>query len=106
MIHIMCKMTNGIKDNFIWENALAASAIEFNLDVKGAIKHEFETPPGITAILLLGESHFSIHTFYEDNKVMVDLFSCNPNIPYKSIIILLAELTSSKIEDLIELERN
>lgn len=106
MIHIMCKMTNGIKDNWIWENSLAATAREYNLDIKGAIKHEFQDPEGITAILLLAESHFSIHTFYEDNKVMVDLFSCNPNIPYKAIIRKLAERTSSKIKDIVEMRRN
>jgi len=106
MKHIMCKLTNGIKDNWIWENSLAATAREFNLDIKGAIKHEFKDLEGITAVLLLGESHFSIHSFFEDNKVMVDLFSCNPNIPYKSIIRRLAKLTSSKVEDIVEMDRN
>jgi S-adenosylmethionine/arginine decarboxylase-like enzyme len=106
MKHIICKLTGGIHSNSLLEESVIQSATEFNLDVKGAIKHEFETPPGITIILLLGESHYSLHSFYENDFYMVDLFSCSISTPGLKIIKRLAELTNSKIEDLIELERN
>lgn len=39
-------------------------------------EHCFE-PEGYTALWLLGESHFAIHTFPEENKSYIELSSCN-----------------------------
>ncbi|MBI5758478.1 MAG: adenosylmethionine decarboxylase [Planctomycetales bacterium] len=40
-----------------------------------SVSHEF-TPAGFTAVLLLSESHASIHTFPEHSACFVDLFTC------------------------------
>lgn len=40
------------------------------------VEHHFE-PFGYTALFLLGESHFAIHTFPEENKTYIELSSCN-----------------------------
>lgn len=37
--------------------------------------HFFE-PFGFTALILLSESHFAIHTFPEENKTYLELSSC------------------------------
>lgn len=37
--------------------------------------HEF-TPPGITGVAILAESHISIHTWPKEGYVAVDLFTC------------------------------
>ena len=105
MKHIMCKLIGGIKDNWIVEQSFLKSAHENNLDVRGVLKEEFHEPEGITLILLLGESHYSLHSYYEDDCYYVDLFTCNPDTPVKKIIKRLAELTSSQIVDVVELER-
>ena len=39
-------------------------------------EHYFE-PIGYTALWLLGESHFAVHTFPEENKTYIELSSCN-----------------------------
>lgn len=42
------------------------------------IFHDFKEPTwAFTGIFLLGESHFSIHTFPEDRYITVDLYTCN-----------------------------
>ena len=40
------------------------------------VEHYF-TPYGYTKLYLLGESHFAIHTFPEENKTYIELSSCN-----------------------------
>jgi S-adenosylmethionine/arginine decarboxylase-like enzyme len=45
-------------------------------DVLGFQEHFF-TPIGYTALWLLGESHFAIHTFPEQGKTYIELSSCN-----------------------------
>lgn len=39
-------------------------------------EHHF-SPFGYTALFLLCESHFAIHTFPEENKTYIELSSCN-----------------------------
>ena len=39
-------------------------------------EHHF-TPYGYTALFLLCESHFAIHTFPEEGKTYIELSSCN-----------------------------
>ena len=38
--------------------------------------HEFK-PYGFTLLYLLSESHYSLHTWPEKNKIRIDLFSCS-----------------------------
>lgn len=40
--------------------------------------HHF-TPQGYTALWLLTESHFAVHTFPEFDKSYIELSSCNPD---------------------------
>ncbi len=45
--------------------------------------HDFKKPEwAFTGIFLLGESHFSIHTFPEDRYITVDLYTCNMTRDY------------------------
>ena len=52
---------------------------EFNLNVVQKCEHQFEKdnmPYGCTMMYLLSESHLSIHTFVEQGKMSLDLFTC------------------------------
>ena len=42
----------------------------------GETFHQFE-PQGVTGIILLSESHFSIHTWPEKQMLAADIFSCS-----------------------------
>ena len=45
--------------------------------------HKFE-PQGVTAFLVLAESHFAIHTWPERNTACLDLFTCGDKAkPYE-----------------------
>lgn len=41
-----------------------------------SIQEKHFTPFGYTAIFLLGESHFAIHTFPEESQTYIELSSC------------------------------
>jgi S-adenosylmethionine decarboxylase proenzyme len=49
---------------------------KYNLNVVGKAIHQFE-PFGVTAVYILAESHLSIHTFVDERKVAIDLYTCN-----------------------------
>lgn len=52
--------------------------LKCNFNIFGFQEHFF-IPCGYTAIWLLGESHFAIHTFPEHKKTYLELSSCNKN---------------------------
>ena len=53
---------------------------ELKLNVVGECSHQFEkdnAPYGATMIYLLAESHLSIHTFVDEGKMILDIFTCD-----------------------------
>ena len=48
---------------------------ESGFTILESCEHKF-TPRGYTALFLLSESHFAIHSFPEDDKIYIELSSC------------------------------
>ena len=77
---------------------------ELNLNVVGESSHQFEKfngPYGVTMIYLLSESHLSIHTFVDEGKIALDLFTCSLGVEIekiKSIIKDYFEVNSLNID--------
>ena len=71
-------------EDYIKETLIEASKIA-KLEVLKVDTHKFQ-PHGVTGYALLKESHISIHTWPEDDIARCDLFSCNSNTDYKSVI--------------------
>lgn len=47
-----------------------------NLNEVSRAFHQFE-PHGATGVIVLAESHFSAHTYPENDRIYVDLFCCS-----------------------------
>ena len=61
---------------------------ELNLKVVGECSYQFEkdnNPYGVTMIYLLSESHLSIHTFVDEGKITLDLFTCDISLEDKKL---------------------
>jgi S-adenosylmethionine decarboxylase len=50
--------------------------------VDEALWHRFPEPGGITGMLLLAESHLTVHTFPEHASLCINLFCCTPREPW------------------------
>ena len=56
---------------------------ELSLNPVGeALWHRFPGPGGITGMLLLAESHLTVHTFPEHGSLCINLFCCTPRNPW------------------------
>ena len=56
---------------------------ELNLNIVGECSHQFlkdNSAYGVTMIYLLSESHLSIHTFVDEGKITIDLFTCGLDV--------------------------
>lgn len=56
--------------------------------------HKFE-PIGVTYVAVITTSHFSIHTWPENNYAAVDIFSCKEEVP-QELASLLEEAFAAK----------
>ena len=61
---------------------------ELKLNVVGECSHQFKKdnfPYGDTMIYLLSESHLSVHTFVDEGKITLDLFTCDVSLEDRNI---------------------
>jgi S-adenosylmethionine/arginine decarboxylase-like enzyme len=61
---------------------------ELKLNVVGECSHQFKkdnSPYGATMIYLLSESHLSVHTFVDEGKITLDLFTCDISLDDKNL---------------------
>ena len=65
------------------EAALAGGATILNVDL-----HHFEPNGGVSGVVVLAESHITIHTWPENGFAALDVFMCGQCDPYKAIPVL------------------
>lgn len=63
------------------------------------------TPQGVSGVVLIAESHISVHTWPEYNYAAVDVFTCGDVIKPRNAVKLLAEKLKSKSTTFIEIKR-
>ncbi|MDQ2734877.1 MAG: adenosylmethionine decarboxylase [Pseudomonadota bacterium] len=60
--------------------------------------HHFSPEGGVSGVVVLAESHISIHTWPERDFAAVDIFMCGACDPYRSLPVLKAAFRPSSIE--------
>ena len=63
------------------------------------------SPQGISGVVIIAESHISIHTWPEYNFAAVDVFTCGDVIEPRDAVKPLAEKLKAKSTSYIELKR-
>ena len=70
---------------------LTEAATASGATVLATASHKFE-PHGVTVICLLSESHISIHSWPEESKAAVDVFTCGESTPQIACDMIINEL--------------
>lgn len=97
--HIIADITS--EDPFLLDDAvlileaLTLAAKEARATILETAYHRF-SPHGITAFLLLSESHISIHTWPELNKAAVDIYTCGEHTDPDAGMELILEKLKAK----------
>lgn len=63
----------------------------------GVVGHKFE-PQGASVVILVAESHLSIHTWPECGYAAVDIFTCGNALPREGVKPILAALNPKSYE--------
>ncbi|OYO31599.1 adenosylmethionine decarboxylase [Janthinobacterium sp. PC23-8] len=81
-----------LRDCAALEALLRQAAIEAGAQVLHGHFHSFGQEAGVTGVLLLAESHISIHTWPEAGFAAVDIFMCGTARPQLALDIISTEL--------------
>ncbi|MFQ5738009.1 MAG: adenosylmethionine decarboxylase [Acidobacteriota bacterium] len=80
------------------EQALVEAAVSADAKVVNSLFHKF-APHGISGIVLIAESHLSIHTWPEYRYAALDVFTCSNTVdPYRIKSALAQSLKAGKTE--------
>ena len=85
-------------------NILRQAAEVAQAHIVGDFFHEF-SPHGISGILVISESHFSIHTWPEYSYAAVDLFSCGDSLNMKEAVDYIKESLKAQKTSILEVKR-
>ena len=86
-----------LKDVAVLEATLKAAAIAAGARVLSAEFHKFGEDGGVTGVVLLAESHITIHTWPELNLAALDIFMCGQADVEKAFAVLEERLRPHNI---------
>jgi S-adenosylmethionine decarboxylase len=80
------------------DETLCAGAIEAGATILHSHFHHFTPNGGVSGVVVLAESHISIHTWPERNFAALDVFMCGCCDPYKVLPFLKTAFGASHIQ--------
>ncbi len=86
------------------ENILLRAAKESKAKVVTSSFHQFE-PFGVSGVVVIEESHYTIHTWPEYGYAAVDLFYCDPKVEVEKAIEVIKEELKSEYFTAVEMKR-
>jgi len=84
-----------LNDKTLLEAHLKAAAEKANATIYETVFHAF-APHGISGIVVVGESHFAIHTWPEKGFAAVDIFTCSDQMKDQNAIQFLTEVLKAE----------
>lgn len=85
-------------------NALVSAAQEAKATIVDISFHEFN-PFGISGVVVIAESHLTIHTWPEYDYAAVDIFTCGDTIKPEVAASYLIQQFESKNPSIVEMKR-
>jgi len=87
------------------ESILVAAALASKAEVLKSVSHQFPTTGGVTAIVIISESHLTLHTWPEYQYAALDVFTCGQSAdPWKALKVIVNKL-EVKNTSIVKLER-
>lgn len=79
------------------EKLMQRAAVHANTRVLQTVMHRFH-PQGVSGVVIIEESHLSIHTWPETGYAAVDFYTCGAGIPERAHVFLMRELKAARAE--------
>ena len=86
------------------KNALVEAAQRAQATIVDVVFHEF-SPFGISGVVVIAESHLSIHTWPEHRYAAIDIFSCGETLKPAEAAAFLVEQFCAERSSAMEVQR-
>lgn len=86
-----------LDDPPLLEQFLLEAARVAGCTVLGSVKHQFQ-PHGASVVVLVAESHLSIHTWPEHGYAAADILTCGKTLPEEGVNSLIRQLKPGRTE--------
>lgn len=86
-----------LDDHAVVERSLRVAAEAAGATVVQSVFHRF-SPQGVTGVVVLEESHFSVHTWPESGYAAADFFTCGDCRPELAVSILRDAFRAESVE--------
>jgi len=96
--------THTLRNKETVEEILVKAAKESRAKIVDVFFHQFK-PYGVSGVVIIEESHFTIHTWPEHNFAAVDLFFCSKDVDVERAIEVLIEGFGVKNVSVVEVKR-
>jgi S-adenosylmethionine decarboxylase len=81
------------------EKIMVDAALEAGADVREVTFHQFN-PHGVSGVVVISESHLTIHSFPEHNYASVDVYTCGDMNPHVATKYLAEQFQAKRLETL------
>ncbi len=93
-----------LNDLSFLKGALVTAATESGATVLGESFHPFN-PQGVSGVVIIAESHLSIHTWPEYGYAAADIFTCGTTVEPEKAVEVLIEKLGAKNHSVMEIQR-
>ncbi|UOE93407.1 adenosylmethionine decarboxylase [Alkalihalobacillus sp. LMS39] len=89
--------------NFI-ERVFVDAALEAGAEVREVAFHKF-APQGVSGVVIISESHLTIHSFPEHGYASIDVYTCGDRIDPNVASGFISKALEAKTSEVIEVPR-
>jgi S-adenosylmethionine decarboxylase proenzyme len=93
-----------LNDLDLLRDAMLTAAIKCGAVILGDSFHRF-SPQGVSGVVVIAESHLSVHTWPEYGYAAVDVFTCGTTVNPQMAAEVLIERLGSKSHSITEIPR-
>jgi S-adenosylmethionine decarboxylase len=99
-LHLLLDLwgARNLNDPAAVEMALRDAALAADATILNVHLHHFSPSGGVSGVLVLAESHISIHTWPERDFAAIDIFVCGACDPYKAVPVLRRSFDAQSIQ--------
>jgi S-adenosylmethionine decarboxylase proenzyme len=100
-VHIIADVTDCLPEVLDDEDyvvsILSRAANQCGATILGVQSHKFQ-PQGVTAVVMLAESHISLHSWPERGECALDIYTCGDMDTHDAFDLIMAELRGSLLQ--------
>ncbi|WP_077615510.1 adenosylmethionine decarboxylase [Caenibacillus caldisaponilyticus] len=86
------------------EKVFVEAALEAGAEVREVAFHKF-APQGVSGVVIISESHLTIHSFPEHRYASIDVYTCGTRIDPNIAAEYIAKALDAKVTEKVEVPR-